>query len=402
MRMRSSLLLIAAGVFALVTVGFNSAAIAAPVTGAIFTTDQNSNFVNANIYETASSPDGSRTAPYLNGGPRPNAPCSSAGLPAGYYYFQVTDPSGKVLLSSDPIKNRRVNVAGGLIVGLIDDREPLTAPHDMGDGKCKNIAGYTNNITVELFPFYRTPNPGGEYKVWMTKDYVPCLINDNPNTRSTTPCQGSFGFIPSLSKTDNFKIVDYDDDGIPDAEDCSPDDPTPCTVTPPTVSIVLSSSGTIIEGGSATFTVTRTGDTGFDLIVNFTNSGTATLSSDYVLLDSSSNPLTDSVTIPAGQTTATITVTSVADLLPDGGFDSAGNAILVDETVTLTLDVNAAYTVGSPNSATITIADSPPPPPDCATDDFDCDGVPDSLDTCPGYIDADYFPNTPVPCPGVG
>jgi hypothetical protein len=28
-------------------------AIAAPVTGAIFTTDENSNFVNANIYETA-------------------------------------------------------------------------------------------------------------------------------------------------------------------------------------------------------------------------------------------------------------------------------------------------------------------------------------------------------------
>ncbi len=52
------------------------AAIAAPVTGPIFTTDENSNFVNANIYETSMDV-------YLNGGPCPNAPCTAAGLPNG-------------------------------------------------------------------------------------------------------------------------------------------------------------------------------------------------------------------------------------------------------------------------------------------------------------------------------
>ena len=33
---------------------------------------------------------------YLDGGPPPNAPISAAGLPAGLYVFQVTNPSGKV------------------------------------------------------------------------------------------------------------------------------------------------------------------------------------------------------------------------------------------------------------------------------------------------------------------
>jgi hypothetical protein len=41
---------------------------------------------------------------------------------------------------------------------------------------------------------------------------------------------GSFGFIPSKTKTDNFKVVnpaapDSDGDGIPDSDDLCPTDP---------------------------------------------------------------------------------------------------------------------------------------------------------------------------------
>jgi hypothetical protein len=41
---------------------------------------------------------------------------------------------------------------------------------------------------------------------------------------------GSFGFIPSKTKTDNFKVVnpaapDSDGDGIPDSDDHCPTDP---------------------------------------------------------------------------------------------------------------------------------------------------------------------------------
>ena len=243
MRIRSTLWLVAVGVFALVTVGFNSAAMAQKVTGAIFTTDQCSNFVNGNVYDTAFTMTQSEdclqgkgnylTVPYLNGGPRPNAPCDSAGLPDGDYYFQVTDPSGKVLLSlnlsgteQNLIEERRVTVAGGLIV--YDPSNPATFlpahTSSLTGGKCND--SHPHNIAVQLYPYLRTPNPGGEYKVWMTSTstgyYVPCDPNYPAN------CQGSFGFIPSKSKTDNFKVVDYDGDGIPDAEDACPNvyDPT--------------------------------------------------------------------------------------------------------------------------------------------------------------------------------
>src|SRR5204862_3956404 len=62
--------------------------------------------------------------------------------------------------------------------------------------------------------------------------------------------------------------------------------------------------------------------------------------------------LPTSVTIPAGSSTATLTVTPIDDSTVEG-----------NETVVLTLSANAAYTVGSPNSATITIADNDQPPP---------------------------------------
>jgi hypothetical protein len=152
------------------------AAIAAQVTGAVFTTAGDGSFVNANVYN-------SQFDPFLNGGPRLNAPCTAAGLPDGEYYFQVTDPSGSMLLSIfDGIEDRRVKVLGGVIVGY-------SGPHGTGSGKCESI-------TVQLFPFQHTPNPGGEYKVWVT----PVGSYDNVNF------SGSFGFIPRYSKTDNFKV----------------------------------------------------------------------------------------------------------------------------------------------------------------------------------------------------
>jgi hypothetical protein len=78
-------------------------------TGAIFTTNVNGTMVNGNIYAA-------KCDVYLDGGPGPNAPQEAAGLPDGDDYFQVTDPSGKVLLSTDPVANRRITVSAGIIV----------------------------------------------------------------------------------------------------------------------------------------------------------------------------------------------------------------------------------------------------------------------------------------------
>src|SRR5215472_5236399 len=75
--------------------------------GSIFTTFSDGTTVNGNIYP-------SKAAVYLNGGPQNE---SSRGLPDGTYYFQVTDPAAKVLLSTDNVACRQVLVVNGIFAG---------------------------------------------------------------------------------------------------------------------------------------------------------------------------------------------------------------------------------------------------------------------------------------------
>src|SRR6266478_2094099 len=82
-----------------------------PLSCAIFTTDITGAIVNQNQYSAKCGPSGV----YLDGGPGPSAPATAAGLPDGDYYFQVTDPSGKTLLSTDAVQFRVLTVSGGLI-----------------------------------------------------------------------------------------------------------------------------------------------------------------------------------------------------------------------------------------------------------------------------------------------
>ena len=150
------------------------------ITGAIFTTDSTGTPVNLNIYDA-------KEDVYLNGGPGINAPDDAAGLPDCKYYFQVTDPSGKELLSTDAIECRQFVVVGGVIT---DTAGPC--PHVEG------TSGDDSGISVQLFPYLDTPNNGGVYKVWVT----PVDLYD-----TTLSAPGSrHGFIPKYSKVDNFKV----------------------------------------------------------------------------------------------------------------------------------------------------------------------------------------------------
>jgi len=161
-----------------------------PLPGAIFTSTASGATVNGNIY----------TAPqdvYLNGGPQNT---KGAGLPDGDYYFQVTDPSGQTLLSTDDISHRELVVSGGRVYGVPDPAGTPDAPYNAAKFHATGDLNSSNNsIPVQLFPFSPTPNPGGEYKAWLT----PVGAYDAANANNPAD---NFGFENPEAKTDNFKI----------------------------------------------------------------------------------------------------------------------------------------------------------------------------------------------------
>ncbi|HET6427131.1 MAG TPA: Calx-beta domain-containing protein, partial [Phycisphaerae bacterium] len=90
---------------------------------------------------------------------------------------------------------------------------------------------------------------------------------------------------------------------------------------------------------TGTFTVTRDNNVG-NLVVNYSVTGTAA-AADY------EETLNGSVTILDGQLSVDITITPVDD-----------TEVEADETVILTLTADPAYTIGTPSSGTVTIADN--------------------------------------------
>lgn len=184
-----------AAAFSLLLTGMQSLQ-AQPLSGAIFTTVANGAAVNANQYE-------SKCAVYLDGGPGRNAPAHAAGLPDADYYFQVTDPSGKQLLSTDIVSNRRFRVVNGVIVAYTCTGGPV---HPIGiDQDHSELGAITIRLANTTCPsdYLDSPNGGGVYKVWVTR--VGDFAGDP--TKVDNDCgNGCFhGFVPSKTKTDNFK-----------------------------------------------------------------------------------------------------------------------------------------------------------------------------------------------------
>lgn len=180
---------------AVLTIPVGTAAAHAP-SGAIFTTLADGTEVNFNHFD-------SKLDVYLDGGPGPGAPQGAAGLDDGTYVFQVTDPSGKVLLSTDLARCRQFTVADGVINGVVDT-------------DCEHATGLDADhsaTTVQLYPYLDTPNKGGVYKVWVTTvaDFqAGCEALGVANGLNVVDCGNAagnrHGFVPAHSKTDNFKV----------------------------------------------------------------------------------------------------------------------------------------------------------------------------------------------------
>jgi len=147
---------------------------AAPLPGAIWTTDPTCSGVDLNIYA-------SKGDVYLNGGP-----AHGTHLPAGNYYVKVTTPSGACVLGASANQPFHVNADGSTnciqLCDVLVNADPTCALNGVSDPDC----GYNT-----------TPNPGGEYKVWVSMDPT---------------------FPDNSSKTDNFKV----------RADAPPDPPTLC------------------------------------------------------------------------------------------------------------------------------------------------------------------------------
>jgi len=108
------------------------------------------------------------------------------------------------------------------------------------------------------------------------------------------------------------------------------------------VSIEATDADAAEEGpDTGEFTISRTGDTTDPLTVHFRTNGTARSGSDYEAIGSE-------VTIPAGEASATITVTPIDDTLAES-----------DERVIVALRADTSYTLDLANpAATVTIADN--------------------------------------------
>jgi hypothetical protein len=142
-----------------------SVALMAGLTGAIFTTDATCSGVDLNIYAD-------KNDVYINGGPHH---VGAAGLPPGEYYVQVTEPDGTLL---------------GTSLGTTDETPVVV--NALGEFvACYQLAAIVRTASNPgPFPvapdgFDDTSNPGGEYKVWVSR--VSTFANDE-------------------SKTDNFKV----------------------------------------------------------------------------------------------------------------------------------------------------------------------------------------------------
>lgn len=160
----------------------NAPAQAAAINGAIYTSNADATAINANQYP-------SKDDVYLNGGPS-NASCNGGLLPAGDFYFQVTSPSGDVLLSQDSIFDRGFRVSNGRIA------------ENLGTHAVGSALTPCGSLPIQLMPYADTPNNGGVYKVWITRQADFHAACGGPDV----DC-GLAGFVPGSTKTDNFMVA---------------------------------------------------------------------------------------------------------------------------------------------------------------------------------------------------
>jgi hypothetical protein len=213
------------------------------------------------------------------------------------------------------------------ITGTANAEEPATT----GSFTITRNAASASALTV-FYAVSGTATPGADYTTLSGSATIPAnavsvAVNVTPIDDATA--EGNEGITLTLQPGPNYNLY-YNTASI-------------SLIDNEQLVTVAATDATAAEPGSntGTFTITRQGSTASSLTVYFSISGTATPGTDYTSLSSP-------VTIPAGQSSVNVTVQPGTDITAES-----------TETVILTLTANAAYTIGSPNNATVNILDAP-------------------------------------------
>lgn len=194
-------------------------------------------------------------------------------------------------------------------------------------------------VTVSYIVTYGSALPGSDY-VQPTTNVLMIPGDTTGSIQVSTIPDGVYEanetFSVTLTSVANGKLGTNTGIGTIYNDDMQPPPPS-ATVT------VTAPDASASEAGpdKGQFTFTRTGSTATSLTVSFMLGGTAMQGSDY-------SSLGTAVTIPAGTASKTIDVTPIDDCQPES-----------EKSVTVTLPPSGSgWTAGSPNSATVNIADN--------------------------------------------
>ncbi|GAB2503979.1 putative Ig domain-containing protein [Arenimonas alkanexedens] len=240
--------------------------------------------------------------------------------------------------------------SGGLLSGTPTQRAPFSftvrSQDSLGDFVLKTYSGTIASPAISATPtstaLVQGTASGLQYVG--TGGIGPYTFSVNSGTVPTgtaLQANGALTGTPSATGTFNFDLVVNDSTTDPTCPGCDFFAVVPVTINvtpPPSVSIAVAPASVSEDGATnLVYTLTRSLNLGSPTVVNLTTTGTATAGSDYT-----GNVAT--VSIPAGATTATVTIDPTADA-----------TVEANETVILTVATGAGYIVGAPASATGTI-----------------------------------------------
>ena len=209
-----------------------------------------------------------------------------------------------------------------------------------------NIASDNTDVTVSPAPL--TFNPSGN-NLWSTAQTVTVSAAQDSDalddTATLTHTATGYGTVPAASVT---VTVNDDETTTPTTPTTppttDPPDETPTTPTGPEITVQGGSA--VTEGGDAVFTISANPAPASALTVTLTVADDA--NSDFL---AQADEGEKTVTIAGGETSATLTVPT-----QDDSQDEA------DGSVTATLQADADYTLASPSTAMVAIADNDPTP----------------------------------------